>query len=62
MSYKRFLIIICCLQFDDQSTTADRHTFDKLSAISLFLNYFLNNSRASYDVSEFTTIDQTSKI
>jgi len=59
MTYKLFLFIACCLQFDDQSTMADRHTFDKLSAISL---HFLNNSRASYNVNELTTVDQTREI
>lgn len=62
MNYKRFLFIAHCLQFNDQSTTADRHKFDKLSAICLFLNYFSNNSRVSYNnMIKFTTVDQTSK-
>lgn len=58
MSYKRFLFITCCLRFDDQSTRADRRKFDKLSAISSFLDSFVKNSRVSYNMSEFTTIDE----
>lgn len=58
MSYKWFLFITRCLRCDDRSTSADRHTFDKLSAIRLFLDSFVNNSRASYNMSEITTIDE----
>jgi len=58
MSYKRFLFITRCLRFDDRSTRADRRKFDKLSAIRSFLDSFVNNSRASYNMSEFTTIDE----
>ncbi|XP_060846028.1 piggyBac transposable element-derived protein 4-like [Rhopalosiphum padi] len=58
MSYKRFLFITRCLRFDDRSTRADRRKFDKLSAIRSFLDSFVNNSRASYNKSEFTTIDE----
>jgi len=58
MSYKRFLFITRCIRFDDRSTRADRRKFDKLSAISSFLDSFVNNFRASYNMSEFTTIDE----
>jgi len=58
MSYKRFLFITRCLRFDDRSTRADRRKFDKLSAIRSFLDSFVNNSRASYNMSEFATIDE----
>lgn len=46
------------LRFYDRSTRLDRHKFDKLSAIRSFLNSFINNSRARYNMSEFNTIDE----
>lgn len=58
MSYKRFLFITRCLRLDDRSTRPDRRKLDKLSSIRLFLDSFVNNCRASYNMSAYTTIDE----
>lgn len=58
MSYKRFLFLTCCLRFDDKTTRAERRVIDKLAAIRAFLDPFVENSKACYNLSEYVTIDE----
>lgn len=58
MSYKRFLFITRCLRFDDKNTRVERRKFDKLAAIREFFQAFVNNCKSSFNLSEYTTIDE----
>nr|XP_022911901.1 piggyBac transposable element-derived protein 4-like [Onthophagus taurus] len=58
MSYKRFLFLTRCLRFDNKATRDDRRKLDKLAAIRSFFDKFVENSQASFKLSEFVTIDE----
>ncbi|XP_043263439.1 piggyBac transposable element-derived protein 4-like [Colletes gigas] len=58
MSYKRFLLIIRCLRFDDKNTRIERRKVDKLVGIRDFFQAFVNNCKLLFNLSEYTTIDE----
>lgn len=58
MSYKRFLFITRCLRFDDKKTRNERRKTDKLAAIRDFFGAFVDNCKSSFNLSEYTTIDE----
>lgn len=58
MGYKRFLFITRCLRFDDVNSRAERRKIDKLAAIRDFFEAFVNICRTSFNLSEYTTIDE----
>ena len=58
MSYKRFLFIARCLRFDDKTTRIERRKVDKLAAIRDFFDAFVNNCKTSFNLSDYTTIDE----
>jgi len=58
MSYKRFLFITRCLRFDDKTTRVERRKVDKLAAIRDFFQAFVNNCKSSFNLGEYTTIDE----
>lgn len=58
MSYKRFLFITRCLRFDDKNTREERRKVDKLAAIHDLFQAFVNNCKSSFNLGEYTTIDQ----
>ncbi|KAJ8954858.1 hypothetical protein NQ318_023422 [Aromia moschata] len=58
MSYKRFLFITRCLRFDDKATRDERRRTDKLAAIGQFFYPFMENCKSSFNLSQYTTIDE----
>ena len=58
MSYKTLLFITGCLRFDDKNTRGKRRKVDKLAAIREFFQAFVNNCKLSFNLSEYTTIDE----
>ncbi|XP_050502395.1 piggyBac transposable element-derived protein 4 isoform X4 [Diabrotica virgifera virgifera] len=58
MGHKRFLFITRCLRFDDKNTRSERKKVDKLAAIREFFQAFVNNCKSSYNLGEYTTIDE----
>lgn len=58
MSYKRFLFVTRCFRFDDKTTRPDRREYDKLAAIREFFANFVLSCKSSFNLSEYTTIDE----
>ncbi|KAJ8953480.1 hypothetical protein NQ318_023601 [Aromia moschata] len=58
MSYKRFLFITRCLRFDDKAPRDERRRTDKLAAIRQFFYPFVENCKSSFNLSQYTTIDE----
>lgn len=58
MSAKRFEILTSCLRFDDVTTRLERKSLDKAAAITDILKIFIENSKKSYSVSEYLTVDE----
>lgn len=58
MSYRRFLLILRCLRFDDGETRQERKKLDKLAHIRDIFDSFVRNIRGSYSMSEMVTIDE----
>lgn len=58
MSYKRFLIILRVIRFDDKFTRDERKQTDKLAAIRHLLDAFVRNCKSAYCLGEFITIDE----
>lgn len=58
MSAKRFEVLTSCLRFDDANSREERKSRDKAAAISEIFQMFVENSKKSYTVSEFLTVDE----
>ena len=60
MSYKQFLFLLRCVRFDDKSATykRERQATDKLAAIRSMFDEFIGNSKNTYSLSEFITVNE----
>lgn len=58
MSYRRFLLILRSLRFDDSTNRQERRKLDKLAAIRYIFDRFVQNIRKCYSMSELVTIDE----
>lgn len=58
MSYQRFLILLKCLRFDNNSNRKERRELDKLAAIRAITDQFVENCKVHYSPSEYLTVDE----
>ena len=58
LSYKRLLILLRCICFDNRDTRAERKKSVKLAAIRSPWDPFVQNCLKSYNKREFVTIDE----
>lgn len=58
MSYRRFLLLLRALRFDDDRTRHERKALDKLAPIRKIFEHFVQRCKESYSIGEYSTVDE----